>query len=141
MAYYRAKKRTYRRRRTYRRKYGKRAYRKTYGRKSYKKRSYKRKYGRRGYKRKGFALKPYTRTTIPPLTLQKVDSETLAHAIAINAIARDFKKEAEKMEEDGFETLDAQTINELKKRKIEEDVEAAMKASKRPTPVTPETPP
>lgn len=44
MAYRSYKKKKYKKRRTYRKTYGKKAYRKRYGRKSYKKSTYKRKY-------------------------------------------------------------------------------------------------
>lgn len=72
MASRKSKKRSYKKRRTYRKKYGKTAYRKKYGRKSYKKSSYRKKYGRK--KSKAPVIYPTAVKQMPELNRQKLST-------------------------------------------------------------------
>lgn len=133
MAYRARKKKLYKKRRTYRKKYGKKAYRKTYGRKSYKKSSYKRKYSKKACKCKNPVVYPKVLVKMPQVNREKVPKEVKDWAFSYCQEARGYvaKEEAQSKEEESPQEAAEVRMQEAKSAAVAEGVKEIIQAYKK----------
>jgi len=130
MAYRARKKKLYKKRRTYRKKYGKTRYRKKYGRKSYRKSAYKRKYSKKACKCKNPTIYPKVLVKMPVSNREKVPDDVKKLAFQISNSARAYYVENAEAGKNKAE-LDEMALRAASEAAVAEGVREQIKAFKK----------